>query len=1042
MPIAPNHQSIRGKLMRIILISCGLGVVSACVMFAAFDLRMVRRYRLLNVVTLAEITGTNSSAALAFHDEQSAKKILQSLHGDTQLTRAALYTSDGKVLATYRRDSENTAPMPALPERDSARQGAKKITVFHTIDLNGKPIGTIYLESDLSMIAAREEGLAAMASFALLVSLLVAALVGSRLQRSISGPILELAQTAFAIAVDKNYSVRMVSRTKDEIGFLYEQFNGMLARIQERDSELEGARAELEKRVADRTAHLNALVEGSPLAIVVTNQNGVIQSSNPAFTKIFGYSKAETKGAILDDLVAPGEFSAEAREITRGRIQGKSAHLVTRRGRKDGSLVDVELYGLPLRVNGENAGGYALYQDITERKWAEQALRVAKAQAEQANQAKSEFLANMSHEIRTPMNGILGMTQLALETPLSDEQREYLGMVKSSAGSLLTLLNDILDFSKIEAGKLDLDLSPFALRESMGEALKALGHLAHRKGLELAWQVEAEVPEWLFGDCARLRQIVVNLVANAIKFTERGEVVLAVKEEGRTPTEITLHFSVRDTGIGIPAEKQKLIFAAFTQADSSTTRKFGGTGLGLAISQRLVKMMEGTISVESEQGKGSVFHFTVKLLFPDAMFVPPAAIEPGELRGLRALVVDDNQTNRLILMEMLSQWGMAPEQAATGKEALSILARESQGSAPFRLMLIDAHMPDMDGFALAQRVKDMPGTSLLLMFMLSSSMQAGDMERSRQAGVNGFLMKPVQPSELLDAILGAVAGPRKMVAVTQDIQSAAAISRAGGGLRVLLAEDNLVNRQLATRLLEKQGHTVVTAKNGIEAVAAVEREDIDVVLMDVQMPEMDGLEAIQVIREKERVSGRHLPIISITAHVMKGDREKCLEAGADDYVPKPLKPAELFAAIERTRGAAQQSRNAHAAGPKMLDALNTVELIEHVEDDRELLAEIVQLFESALPTILQELRESIAKGDATEVARAAHTLKGSVANFGRQAAYRAVEQMEAFAKQDDMPGTKAALHVVESELERLQTALEPFRTAVATTVTKGNDGRT
>src|SRR5487761_276314 len=784
------------------------------------------------------------------------------------------------------------------------------------------------------------------------------------------------------------------------------------------------------------------LIETSPLGIVTADLEGRIKICNSAFEKLFQYARAEVAGVNLVALVTPVERNEESGEIVRRLTAGETVQATTQRRRSDGTLVDVEMYSVPLHVNGKHAGFLVIYHDISDRKKAEEALRKAKDLAEEANQAKSEFLANMSHEIRTPMNGILGMTQLALETPLSGEQREYLGMVKSSADSLLTLLNDILDFSKIEAGKLDLDLSPFALRESLGEALKALGHLAHRKGLELAWRVDADVPEWMVGDCARLRQIVVNLVANGIKFTERGEVVVAVKKERRAPTEIMLRFSVRDTGIGIPAEKQTLIFAAFTQADSSTTRKFGGTGLGLAISQRLVKMMDGTISVESESGKGSVFHVAVPLRLPDATFVPPITIDPGELRGLRALVVDDNQTNRLILTEMLSQWGMPPEQAATAKEALNILGRESKGSAAFRLMLIDAHMPDMDGFALAQSVKDMRGTSSLLTFMLSSSMHAGDMERSRRAGVAGFLMKPVQPSELLDAILNVVAGRRQSLPVTEEIQPTQVILHAGGRMRVLLAEDNLVNRQLAARLLEKQGHVVIAATNGIEAVAAVEREDIDVVLMDVQMPEMDGLEAIRVIREKEKVSGRHLPIISITAHVMKGDREKCLEAGADDYVPKPLKPVELFAAIERARGAAKGNGTAHAVAPHVSDALNPAEVLEHVEDDRELLAEIIQLFESSLPAVLKELRESIAKGDGPEAARAAHTLKGSVGNFGRQAAYRAVEQLEAFAKQGDMSQTKPALLVVESELERLQTALEPFRTVAVVTVIGGTDGRT
>src|SRR5487761_273172 len=1042
MPASLTHHSIRGRLTRIVLISCGVAVATAFSIFAVYDVHIARQSRLQFLATLAQITGTNSTAALSFHDARAASEILQSLRAGKELVHAALYTEDGKVLATYARNPKDAAFTPPAPEADSARFASNKILVFHAIHLHGMPIGTIYLESDLSIIVAQEEGLAAMGSSALLISLLVALLVAWRLQKSITSPILELARTAFAIAVNKDYSVRVALNTGDEIGFLYEQFNRMLEQIQDRDTQLGRVGADLEQRVAERTAYLNTLIETSPLGIVAVDTLGRINMCNSAFEKLFQYGRTEVAGVDLNSLVTPPERSEESAEFTRRREAGETVQATTQRRRRDGTLLDIEVYGVPMRVGGEDVGTLVIYHDISDRKKAEEALRKAKDLAEEANQAKSEFLANMSHEIRTPMNGILGMTQLALETPLSGEQREYLGMVKSSADSLLTLLNDILDFSKIEAGKLDLDLSPFALRESLGEALKALGHLAHRKGLELAWRVDADVPEWLVGDMARLRQIGVNLVANAIKFTERGEVVVSVSTKNRTPEGLGLHFSVRDTGIGIPAEKQKLIFAAFTQADTSTTRKYGGTGLGLAISQRLVKMMDGTISVESESGKGSVFHVAVPLRLPDATFVPPITIDPGELRGLRALVVDDNQTNRLILTEMLSQWGMPPEQAATAKEALNILGRESKGSAAFRLMLIDAHMPDMDGFALAQSVKDMRGTSSLLTFMLSSSMHAGDMERSRRAGVAGFLMKPVQPSELLDAILNVVAGRRQSLPVTEEIQPTQVILHAGGRMRVLLAEDNLVNRQLAARLLEKQGHVVIAATNGIEAVAAVEREDIDVVLMDVQMPEMDGLEAIRVIREKEKVSGRHLPIISITAHVMKGDREKCLEAGADDYVPKPLKPVELFAAIERARGAAKGNGTAHAVAPHVSDALNPAEVLEHVEDDRELLAEIIQLFESSLPAVLKELRESIAKGDGPEAARAAHTLKGSVGNFGRQAAYRAVEQLEAFAKQGDMSQTKPALLVVESELERLQTALEPFRTVAVVTVIGGTDGRT
>ncbi|HEV2617193.1 MAG TPA: response regulator [Candidatus Acidoferrales bacterium] len=1028
-----DHQSIRGKLTRIILISCGIAVVSACVIFAAYDIRVTRQSRLRTVATLAEITGTNSIAALSFRDEQSGREILRSLRADKQLTHAALYTPEGKVLAVYSRDPQATVFAPPSTETDGADFVAGKIVAFHNIELNGKPAGTIYLESDLSMIVMREEGLAAMIGFGLFVSLLLAALVGSRMQSSISEPILELARTAFAIAVDKNYSVRMVSKSEDEIGFLYEQFNSMLARIQDRDRELEQGRTELEQRVAERTAYLKALVETSPMGIVTTDPQGRVQVCNTAFEHLFQYVRDEIAGTDLDSLIAPPELSEEAADFTRRSDAGESIQKVTKRRRKDGSMVDVELYGTPMHVGNEHAGGLIIYHDISERKQTEEALLSAKETAEEANRAKSEFLANMSHEIRTPMNGILGMTQLTLETPLTGEQREYLGMVKSSADSLLTLLNDILDFSKIEAGKFDLDLSPFALRETMGEALKALGHLAHRKGLELAWQVDTAVPEWLVGDSGRLRQILVNLVMNAIKFTEHGEVVVSVNAESRTSDNVELHFSVRDTGIGILPEKQRLIFAAFTQADNSTTRKYGGTGLGLSISQALVKMMDGGISVESEPRKGSIFHFTARLSIPESSFIPPPAIEPDALRGLPALVVDDNQTNRLILTQLLSQWGLVPEQAASGSEALELLANTRRSSAPFRLALIDADMPEMDGFALAERIKKTAEASAPSMFMLSSTMQSGDITRSREAGLAGFLTKPVQPSELLDAILGAMSKTGRIPSVAEDVQSPRQVSSTGGGMRILLAEDNLVNRQLATRLLEKRGYTVLIAKNGVEAVAAVEHEEIDLVLMDVQMPEMDGLEAIRSIRATEKVSGRHLPIVSLTAHVMKGDREKCIEAGADDYIPKPIQAPSLFAAIERMSIPKCDDEPSMSTDIPS-DSLNTAELLEQVQGDRELLAEIVQLFESGLPAILQGLRESIARGDAPEIARIAHTLRGSVGNFGRRGAYRAVEQMEKLAKEGDIAETAKALVAVESELESLLAALESFRTPAAEAV--------
>src|SRR5579859_2894545 len=449
-------------------------------------------------------------------------------------------------------------------------------------------------------------------------------------------------------------------------------------------------------------------------------------------------------------------------------------------------------------------------------KRAEAVMRDARDLAERVARARSAFLANMSHEIRTPMNAVLGFVELILDTELSTEQRRALELVRSSSEALLMILNDILDYSKIEAEHLELESIPFDVSKVVHATASLLAVRAREKHLELLAEVAPDVPRAVRGDPTRLRQVLMNLIGNAIKFTEQGEVVVSVAASANDDT-VTLRFAVRDTGIGIAPENVGTMFKEFTQADSTMTRRYGGTGLGLAISQRLVKMMGGVISVKSEPGRGSVFHVTVPLGLPDAIFVPPAAIEPGELRGLRALIVDDNETNRLILAEMLSQWGMAPEQTASADEAVRMLKRESLGSNPFRVAVIDAHMPERDGFMLAEHVKNTPAISSLVMFMLSSSMQAGDMERSRQAGIADFLTKPVQPSELLNAILNAVANPH---GVLPGVQPAAQPAQTPCTMRILLAEDNEVNRRLAMRLLEKRGCTVVVAANGVEALAA------------------------------------------------------------------------------------------------------------------------------------------------------------------------------------------------------------------------------
>jgi PAS domain S-box-containing protein len=922
-----HGPSIQRKLALLVLSASLFALVLATVGFGIYERASFRTDIARELSTLADTLGANTAASLAFDDQKTAREMLKALQADHQILGACLYDNHGNIFAEYRRaDLSREYKMPAW-RPDGAYFGPQSFTLFRAVSLNGEKTGSIAIVSDLSGFRATMSEFAKIAIVVLLVSIFATYLISSRFLRVITGPLLQLADVAGRVSQEENYALRAIPRGSDEIAQVIRAFNQMLDRIRDRDAALQDSNSQLEIRVKDRTRELQgevndrlraenalheerrmlrALIDNVPDFMYVKDLACRFVVANAALARSVGAHHHEQLLAKMDGDFYPRELAdsyfQDDQEVLRTRqpLFDREEESINEKGDKIFLLTTK----VPLLDNrGEVTGIVGVGRDITERLKAERAMQKAREAAEAASQAKSEFLANMSHEIRTPLNGIMGMTDLALDTGLTTEQREYLETVKMSSDSLLNVINDILDFSKIEAGKIDLEAANFSLRDCLETTLKTLALRADEKRLELLCEIAPEVPEVVEGDSGRLRQVVVNLVGNAIKFTDKGEVVVSVRLEVEDGDDRLLRFTVSDTGIGIPPEKQKMIFDPFTQADTSTTRKYGGTGLGLTISSRLVNMMGGSIWVESAAGRGTQFHFTVQFKHVGGR-APIETIAPPEiLRDIKVLVADDNATNRRILEAMLKRWGMKAKSVASGEKALAELSAAGNAAEPYALILTDMHMPGMDGFELVERIRQMPELSTATIMMLTSSESRGDAERCKGLGVSAYLLKPIRQSELREAIARVVGAREQQNAIPLITHHSVQVPQAPfEALRILLAEDNLVNQRLMTRLLEKRGHRVMVAADGREAIAALEKDSYDLVLMDIQMPEMNGMEATARIREKEKITGGHQPIVALTAHAMKGDQELCLAGGMDGYLAKPIRAQELDLILDQYAG--------------------------------------------------------------------------------------------------------------------------------------------
>jgi two-component system, sensor histidine kinase and response regulator len=1035
---------ITQKFMSVLILAMGTGVALAYLISQGSVLASRADSALNEANALAEIISANSAAPLVFGDLAAARTILQSLQGKREVLSASLVDNGNQLLAGYGVSRAADAAWSGLGRGGpldliAAALRSKSIEIERPVMLDGEQVGMLRLIVDLDPLRREFIRQSWITALGMLFAFLAALAIAGRLSRTVTGPMFELIDTVRRVSREKRFSLRATRRGDDELGVLTDAFNELVHEIEVRETEIRTHQATLEQKVRERTEALQhqagelrlakeqlaLALEGSSLAIWDWDiRSGEVYLS-PRWGEITGGSAQgnRTTSQALMALMHPDDAESvdrNARAVLAGHVPAFAVEHRLRDGngnwrwmKSSGKVVSRDGDGTALRMTGTTG-------DISEHKQVETELRKAKEAAESANVAKSQFLANMSHEIRTPMNGVLGMTELLLQSGLNDNQRHLAKTVERSADHLLQIINDILDFSKIEAGRMDLEHVAFDLTESIEDVVQIFGQRASSKGLELACSVDGETPTRLRGDPLRFRQILTNLVNNAIKFTAEGEVVVRARALERDGDFVVLRIDVSDTGIGITAESQRRIFDAFAQADGSTTRHFGGTGLGLSIVQQLVRLMGGDIHVESVPGQGATFWFTLRLeVAPVAQGTKPVA---ETMKDLRVLVVDDNATNREIFEHQLRIVGVEPVSAPDGATALQVL--DALGSE-FDIVILDMQMPGLSGLDVARLIRDrFPDGRGPRIVVLSSVGYSVDASVLNSLGVSTWLRKPVRQSELhrcLAAARGVVLDESMLEATMPPVSSV----RLRG--RVLLVEDNVVNQLVAREMLSGLGCRVEVAGNGREALEALAASRFDAVLMDCQMPEMDGYQATRAIRESEHatVSAR-LPIIALTANALDGDRDRCMEAGMDDYLAKPFKRDQLARVLTRYLQTGNDPRATPQLPSRQSDSIIDETMIDNIRSlapGDSLLRQVLAAYLESAPKLLAEFGTALATAESERAHRAIHTLKSSSANVGAAQLAETCKAVESQLRAGELGAAREASSTVQADYDRAAAAL-------------------